>query len=263
MMTKVNSDSDSMNARPRVSSIRMPGRAPGLRASASVAEAVARPCPSPQRPAASPMPIPAAIEVRPMAIPFPPPASCANAGAARNSTPSIVKRICSFRIVVLRSSRKCTVSGWLMLTVLAPSRSRPMQTGRKRLPVRNVDAARHARARVPETLMIVRRRLSQINHRQQHEHIRLNDGHAQVQPEKHRWDCDRHQREERQRHQVAGKHICVKTYGEREDARKVRDDLDRQHQPGKPPDRSEEVLQVANRALLAKAVVLVVQERQG
>ena len=43
MMTSVKSDSDSMNARPSVSSSRMPGRAPGLRASASVAEAVARP----------------------------------------------------------------------------------------------------------------------------------------------------------------------------------------------------------------------------
>ena len=81
MMTNVNSASDSINASPRIRKVKIPGRAPGLRASASVAEAVARPWPRPQSPAASAMPIPAAIGVHGLEVS---PAACANAGVARS-----------------------------------------------------------------------------------------------------------------------------------------------------------------------------------
>src|ERR1019366_5319093 len=60
MMTKVYSASDSMNARPRIRKRKIPGRAPGLRASASAEEAAALPWPIPQRPDAIAMPSPAA-----------------------------------------------------------------------------------------------------------------------------------------------------------------------------------------------------------
>ena len=43
MIRKVNSASDSMNARPRIKNRKMPGRAPGFRARASAEDAVARP----------------------------------------------------------------------------------------------------------------------------------------------------------------------------------------------------------------------------
>src|ERR1700712_3030318 len=61
MITNVNRASDSINARPRIRKMKIPGRAPGLRARASVAEAVALPWPRPQRPAASAMPMAAAV----------------------------------------------------------------------------------------------------------------------------------------------------------------------------------------------------------
>src|ERR1017187_3013373 len=47
MMTKVYSAIDSMNARPRIRKRKIPGRAPGLRPSASAAEAAALPWPIP------------------------------------------------------------------------------------------------------------------------------------------------------------------------------------------------------------------------
>ena len=43
IMTKVKSASDSIKARPKIRKMKIPGRAPGLRARASVAEAVALP----------------------------------------------------------------------------------------------------------------------------------------------------------------------------------------------------------------------------
>ena len=43
MIRNVNSASDSINARPRIRNRKIPGRAPGLRASASADEAVALP----------------------------------------------------------------------------------------------------------------------------------------------------------------------------------------------------------------------------
>ena len=78
-MTKVNRVRDSMKARPSTSRSWMPARAPGLRARASVAEAVALPWPSPQRPAAMAMPIPA-----PMGTRLAPPAAFGSLGKCRH-----------------------------------------------------------------------------------------------------------------------------------------------------------------------------------
>src|ERR1019366_4714650 len=55
--------------------------------------------------------------------------------------------------------------------------------------------------------------------------------------------------------------IRVKTDGERKHTGTVRDDLDRQHQRVKPPDRPEELLDIAE-AVGAKSMVVVVHERK-
>ena len=120
MMTKVKRASDSMKARPRIRKTKIPGRAPGLRASASVAEAVALPWPSPQRPAASAMPRPAASGTH----------VCRSAGRfalcegrrRQQHRGESHEEILQFTHSVNSVLPKYAASGWLMLTVLAPSR---------------------------------------------------------------------------------------------------------------------------------------------
>src|SRR6187402_2500794 len=80
-----------------------------------------------------------------------------------------------------------------------------------------------------------------------------------MQAEEDQRNTDRHQREEGQREQIARKHICPETDGEREDAGEVRDDLDQEHQGREPPDRTEELLDVPA-TVLPDAVIVVVSE---
>src|SRR5271170_7619804 len=110
-MTKVNRVRDSMKARPRTSRSWMPARAPGLRARASVAEAVALPWPSPQRPAAMAMPTPAPMGTR--LAPPPPSVPWANAGVANSSADRVINRYCSLRIAFLLAFVKIAVQ-WVV-----------------------------------------------------------------------------------------------------------------------------------------------------
>src|ERR1700723_2097014 len=169
MITNVNSESDSINARPSTSSSRIPARAPGLRATASVAEAVARPWPRPQSPAAIPMPIPAAMAVSPAPVDASP--VWAKAGPARNSTDSVMKRYCSLRILSPCFRRNCRQwvveahrAGPLTLAANEPEWKQP--------PARD------------QTLVLVGDCLGGVNQRQQHKNVGLNHGHSQVQRHK-------------------------------------------------------------------------------
>jgi hypothetical protein len=83
-MTRVNKVNDSISASPRTRNVKIPARAPGLRARASTADPTALPCPSPHRPAAIPIPIPAPIGTR-LTTPAPP---SATAGMAKQSAAS-------------------------------------------------------------------------------------------------------------------------------------------------------------------------------
>jgi len=122
MIRNVNSASDSINASPKIRNVKIPGRAPGLRANASVAEAVARPCPIPQRPAAIAIPRPAASGTHWLVGPV---AACAKAGdanstAARDINTNFIVLIVLY--ILLHAPVNLAASGWLRLTVLAPSR---------------------------------------------------------------------------------------------------------------------------------------------
>src|SRR6476620_5364836 len=77
-----------MSTRPRMSATRMAAIAPGFRAMASAAEAVALPWPIPQRPAAIPIAIYAAALRFASAADALAPASCASIGLARASNPN-------------------------------------------------------------------------------------------------------------------------------------------------------------------------------
>src|ERR1700730_7011008 len=110
--------------------------------------------------------------------------------------------------------------------------------------------------------LFVRYRLGDVNHSKQHEQVGLNDSDAEVQAEKDHWHAKRYQREEHHRQQVAGKHVGVKTNRERQNTGEVRNDLDRKQQPRYPPDWAKKMLQVANRALCAHSVEVVVNERE-
>src|SRR5215470_7123256 len=84
---------DSMRARPMIIAVWMRAAAPGCRPIASTAAATARPCPSPHRPAAIAMPMPAAMTVNgPTQPPVAAPGACASArpGNARTNRDPII-----------------------------------------------------------------------------------------------------------------------------------------------------------------------------
>src|SRR5208283_4528466 len=104
MITRVNSTSDSMKARPRIRATWMAGRAAGFRAMASQAAAPTRPCPRPARPAAIAMPKPEAIGTQGLGAAAVPP--CAYAGMVIIRMASSAKiTIISFRIYFLLMNR--------------------------------------------------------------------------------------------------------------------------------------------------------------
>src|SRR5215813_7637137 len=101
----------------------------------------------------------------------------------------------------------------------------------------------------------------QVNRCQQRENISLQECDKQVKHEKDDRDDHRNQREERARHGVTGKHICVKSDAQRHHAREMADDLDREEQPCQPPHGPREVLQIADGPLLLDALNVVVEKR--
>src|SRR5580704_5706217 len=108
--------------------------------------------------------------------------------------------------------------------------------------------------------MVVRHRQRKIDRRQQKEHIRLNHSHTKVQPQKDQRNTERHQRKERDGQQISVKHIRVQPDRERQHARAVRNDLDRQQQRIQPPYRPQELLDVRE-AILPRTMVVVVNKR--
>src|SRR5579859_5797367 len=73
-------------------------------------------------------------------------------------------------------------------------------------------------------------------------------------------NADWEHRKENQSHQVAGKHVGIKTNTEREDSRKMGEDLNREYKPGHPPDGTGKMLEVTNYALLFNSVEVVINE---
>ena len=121
-MTNVNSASDSINARPRIRKIKIPGRAPGLRASATVAEAVALTLAQAAKTSRERHADtggdrnPRAGQVSP--------AACANAGVASSIAAIDIKNTAAYALYssLLLAPVSLAASGWLRLTVQAPSR---------------------------------------------------------------------------------------------------------------------------------------------
>src|SRR5579863_2551399 len=98
MIARVYSASDSISTRPRISANWIPGRAAGLRASDSVAEATAFPWASPHTADAIAIENPAVIATQ-LASLIPPP--CAKAGIAKQRADRAMKIRLSVRIVLL------------------------------------------------------------------------------------------------------------------------------------------------------------------
>ena len=151
-------------------------------------------------------------------------------------------------------------SGWLKLTVLAPSHLQPtVGPERKLSPAESF--SRHGRVLWHQSLVLVRNCQRQVNHREQHENECLDARNKDVQAQEDRWNANRNQREEAQREHIAGKHVGIKTNGEGQDACEVRNKLDGHQQPCHPPERAAELFQIAKEALRAEALVVVIEER--
>src|SRR5215831_6574335 len=98
MIANVYRASDSISTRPRISANWIPGRAAGLRASDSVAEATALPWASPQTAEAIAMENPAVMATQ-LVSAVPPP--CAKAGMAKQRAERAMKIRLSVRMVLL------------------------------------------------------------------------------------------------------------------------------------------------------------------
>src|SRR5579862_520524 len=78
--------------------------------------------------------------------------------------------------------------------------------------------------------MLFRHRSRNINNRQQHEDIRLQNRNDDMQSAEDDWNANRDHGKENQGDQIAGENIGPQTHGERKQARKMADQFDRQHQ---------------------------------
>src|SRR5215469_8545966 len=133
-------------------------------------------------------------------------APCAKAGVASSSAANDINRYCSF-FIVTPSPVRYAASGWLMLTVLAPSRSRRCCHCEEGVPSQQTQIKLSSVSLGSEASMLMRHCQREVDCGQQEEHKRLHDSNAKVQPHKDQRDPNRDQREERQRHQVARKHV--------------------------------------------------------
>jgi hypothetical protein len=94
--------------------------------------------------------------------------------------------------------------------------------------------------------MLFRDRSRQIYRRQQNENVGLQQGHANVQSQKRDRHADRDQGKENQRNHVTGKHVGVKTDGQRQDPGEMAYQFYRNHQRRERRHRAGKVLQVAD-----------------
>src|SRR5947209_9836554 len=93
--------------------------------------------------------------------------------------------------------------------------------------------------------MLVRDSATDVDHREQHKNIGLQETHKQVQADKNDGDDEFSQRNKSQVNLFAGKHIGVKTNGERKRPGEVADDFDRQHQWRQQDHRPQELFDIA------------------
>jgi hypothetical protein len=96
-------------------------------------------------------------------------------------------------VVLLQTSLSSTVSGWLRLTVLAPSRSRPdAQNGSVFLRQTFVPHRPGCEGAMRKLLVLLHRHCAgEINQRQQHEYDGLHERDKQMQCKKNDWYSDR------------------------------------------------------------------------
>src|ERR1044071_3031855 len=102
---------------------------------------------------------------------------------------------------------------------------------------------------------------AQIHEREHNENKSLYQRYEQVQAQKSHRNQNRDERKERQSHHVTGKHIGVKTDGERKNASKVAHHFNQKHQWRQRPHRADELLDVAM-ALNAQPVKMIVDKSQ-
>src|SRR5208282_3876566 len=119
-------------------------------------------------------------------------------------------------------------------------------------------------------LVLMRRRLSQINAGEQHKNVRLNKRHADMQALENNRNTQRHQRKKYQRNHLAREHVREKTDRQRQDASRMTEQLnreqqDRQEQPDSQRHallRPDKMLQVSNRPICPQTLEVIVKPRE-
>src|SRR5258706_3508074 len=221
----------------------MPGRAAGLRAKDSVAAATALPCARPHTAEAIAMENPAVMAIQWVS---PPASPCAKAGMAKHRADRVMNKYFKVRMVCF-SSYQFSASGWLT----------PYRAGALTL------------ADTKSKSVLLCNRAGDINDRQQHEHISLQNCDHNVQSAEDNRHADRNHGKEYERDQIAGKYVGPQTHRQRKQTREVAHQLNRKHQHRQQNlrnqrhtfhRRSEEMQEVLDAGVL-ESLSVVVQER--
>src|SRR5438132_5411236 len=101
---------------------------------------------------------------------------------------------------------------------------------------------------------------AEVHHRQHDEDECLQDRPEDSEGHHRPGDDDRNQPAEDAGGGMFAKDIAEKTHAQREDAGKVSDDLDHEHEREQPPDRTAEVFQIVQQALGLDALIVVIEE---
>src|SRR5690348_18228609 len=110
-------------------------------------------------------------------------------------------------------------------------------------------------------LVLMRCAHAYVDHGQQGEYVGLQERNKNVQSHEEYGNHHIAQADEYVDQLLAAIHVAVETNGEREHAGSVADDIDWDHQPGQPPDRSHEMRRVLQRTPVAHSHDVVVKPR--
>src|SRR5215813_4912305 len=108
------------------------------------------------------------------------------------------------------------------------------------------------------------RHLTDVQLREQDKNKCLNEGDENAQRHEQDWRKPRvwgRQLRERVHDLLIGKHVSEETDTERERSNKITNQLNRENQPGDPPDRATKMFQMADQTVFTDADIVVIKKR--
>src|SRR5450759_3091192 len=223
--------------------------APGLRAIASTAAAVAFPCAVPQNADAMAIENPDAKATQ-LTTDDPPPGPCAKTGVPLTNSTATGSNHKSFFICAPSCFNSASVGGCATTLLQWASRCDWIA----------IAPAEPGWQAVRRSLVSFGNGAAQIDCSQQDKNKGLQRAYSNMQHPEQRGHDDRNQRKEHQRDAVPGQHIGVQAYGERQRASHMADQLNNQHQGRQPPHGAQEGLSIAHDSVVTNPPKVVIGE---